>query len=89
MVSEALRDELRPYRFPPFSPHPNDSMSKVLDIDPEEFEFIAERLFARLELPMPSPANPEEIPEIATILDLAAYLHQKHTAKVPSKARPD
>ena len=74
-------DELSVYYIAPLAPHPDDPMSKLLDIDTEEFELIAERLFTRLVLPMPSAANPEEIPEIATVFDLAAYLHRKATAK--------
>jgi hypothetical protein len=73
-VSELLWDELAGYYAPPLTPHPDDPMARLLDIDTEEFEFLLPRLFDGLGLPMPTRADPEELPRIETIADLALYL---------------
>jgi hypothetical protein len=86
-VAAAIWDELCVYYVASLTPSPDDSMSLVLDIDTEEFESILERLVDRLGLAMPTAADPEEVPPIATILDLALYLNAKVAAAEGPTAR--
>ena len=59
------------------SPNPDDHLINFCQIDGEEVEFIVMVMFDRFGLPKPSCADPEIIPDIATVADFAMYLTRR------------
>jgi len=71
----AVRDELASYYMAGLAPRPEDDLVTLLWIDPDELCDIVERLFDRLDLPLPDP--PRTLPAIRTVADLASYIDRQ------------
>jgi len=77
---------VQPYYNAGVVPQPQDSFARFLAIDREEIEDLVEQAFALLDLPMPTIAEPEQVPVLATVGDLASYLNAR--AAPLSRIRP-
>ncbi|MEH3038784.1 MAG: hypothetical protein PGN21_01750 [Sphingomonas paucimobilis] len=55
-------------------PHPDDDFARFLMIDDEEIADLVEAAWKRLDLAMPPPADPIELPPMKDVRDLAMYL---------------
>lgn len=56
------------------SPHSDDDFARFLAVDVEEVEDMVADAFRRLGLPMPTTADPERLPVMKDVRDLAEYL---------------
>lgn len=79
-VSEFVLQIVRPYYNAGVIPQAHDTFAGFLAIDVEEIEDMVEQAFARLDLPMPTAACPEQVPLLATVGDLALYLNARYQA---------
>lgn len=68
-------------------PQFQDSFGRFLAIDAEEIKGLVEQAFALLDLPMPTAADPEQVPMLATVGDLASYLNVRAAALSPIRSR--
>ncbi len=59
---------------PDISPHPDDDFARFLAVDTEEVEDMVTDAFRLLGLPMPTTADPERLPAMKDVRDLAEYL---------------
>lgn len=73
-VPPVVRAVIAPYYGPDISPHPDDDFARFLAVDPAEVEDLVEAAWQRLGLPLPTLADPETLPPIKDVRDLADYL---------------
>ena len=57
-------------------PHPDDRLASDYALDPDEMEILVEALWDELGLPKPTTREPERIPELGSVMDLALYLQR-------------
>jgi hypothetical protein len=77
-VVAAVRDTLAGYYLDGITPHPDDSFDAVLHVDQEEIQDMVEQVWKALALPVPTKADPEQIPNLMTVGDLALYVGSRY-----------
>lgn len=66
------------------SPHPDDDFARFLTVDADEVEDIVAQAWAIADLPPPTVGQPERIPPMKDLRDLAAYLDARMAARMAS-----
>lgn len=74
VVAALTRELVAPYYGQGVVPHPDDDFARFLMIDDEEVADLVEAAWGRLELVMPTTADPVELPPMHDVRDLAVYL---------------
>ncbi len=78
IVVTALRGEIASYYSAGLIPRADDDLATQLAIDADELEVIVERLFRALDLPEPTGSDPEQIPSMVSVGEIAVYIQRRY-----------
>ena len=73
-VAALTRELVAPYYGAGVVPHPDDDFARFLMIDEEEVAELVEAGWERLDVAMPTPADPVELPPMKDVRDLSVFL---------------
>lgn len=82
-VAALTRELVAPYYGEGVVPHPDDDFARFLAVDDEEIAMLVEQAWERLDIALPTPADPAELPPIRDVRDLAHYLQSVVSAHRP------
>jgi hypothetical protein len=80
-VAQAVRSVASRFYGEGISPHPDDDFARFLGVEPEEIEEMVAEVWPKLGLAEPTAADPQHIPQLRDLRELARYLDSIVTAR--------